>query len=829
MVKTRSLFSRLFRGMVVVSFFVVGFPMSSAGAARAIPVLNRTLQQRMQPLAADGASFYYYADGQRISLQPSLSWVSVKFASTDISRQSAALRNAATPLGSLDQARYIPNPELTLLPVRAGTTVQTLVQDINALRATPSSFQAVNPVFQMDDVEMIPTDQFIATFPSGQSLEAINALNASLGVEIVEPLLGQENTFVLKVLPDAGLDALGMANFYQESGAALNAAPNFVRIVQNSPGPTSTAQPSAAGPLAGTNDFWYSDQWFLNETDQFGSFMSGADADIDAPEAWNKTTGGSWVIIAIIDEGVDRTHEDLSAKMVTGYDTTGGHGGNTNGNPSGNDAHGTAAAGIAAAMSNNSIGVAGVCQGCLIMPVRIAYDPGDGSWVTTDANLASGIAWAYLNGAWVLNNSWKAGPPSTAITTAISNAKTQGRGGRGSVVVFSAGNDNDSTVSYPASLTTVIAVGASNMCDQRKIPATSTNTTQNKCNGFEPWGSNYGSDLDVSAPGLWLTTTDIMGAAGYDDATGPYGANYDGYFNGTSGAAPIVSGIAGLMLSANPYLSADEVQTILQSTTDDVNGGGWDVTMGYGRVNANQAVQGALAALIKDTTGVFRPSNGLLYLKNSNNTGFADIAINYGIASDYPVVGDWDGNGTATIGIYRNGIFYLRNSNTVGFADIVIPFGTPGDQPVAGDWNNDGVDTIGVYRYGTFLLRNSNDAGAPEMSFGLGNPGDVGIAGDWNGDGMDTTGVFRPINGIIFLKNSNTTGFADIALNYGIPGDQPVMGDWNNDGIDTIGVYRNGQFLLRNSNTVGFAELVFALGIPGDMPIAGNWDATPYP
>ena len=226
----------------------------------------------------------------------------------------------------------------------------------------------------------------------------------------------------------------------------------------------------------------------------------------------------------------------------------------------------------------------------------------------------------------------------------------------------------------------------------------------------------------------------------------------------------------------------------------------------------------------KDTTGVFRPSNGLLYLKNLNVTGFADIAVNYGTGGDYPIAGDWDGNGTATIGIYRNGSFYLRNSNTLGFADIVFAFGTPGDQPIAGDWDGDGVDTIGVYSNGQFLLRNSNSVGTADMSFYLGNPGDVGIAGDWNGDGMDTTGVFRPSNGIIFLKNANTTGFADIALNYGLAGDMPVTGDWNNDGIDTIGVYRNAQFLLRNSNTIGFAEIMFGLGNPGDMPISGNWD-----
>ncbi len=259
-------------------------------------------------------------------------------------------------------------------------------------------------------------------------------------------------------------------------------------------------------------------------------------------------------------------------------------------------------------------------------------------------------------------------------------------------------------------------------------------------------------------------------------------------------------------------------------------------------VNANQAgnadyqaapqVQQSFAVAVaadRDTTGVFRPSNGLLFLKNSNTTGIADAALNYGLPGDYPVVGDWDGNGTVTIGIYRGNTFFLRNENTLGFATIVFDFGQVGDQPIAGDWNGDGVDTIGVFRPSTaqFLLRNSNDEGPAETSFFLGNPGDVGVAGDWTGKGFDTTGVFRPSNGVIFLKNSNDTGIADIALNYGLPGDQPVMGDWDNDGKDTIGIYRTGTFFLRNENTNGFATIVFGLGNPGDMPIAGNWDNLP--
>jgi RHS repeat-associated protein len=233
----------------------------------------------------------------------------------------------------------------------------------------------------------------------------------------------------------------------------------------------------------------------------------------------------------------------------------------------------------------------------------------------------------------------------------------------------------------------------------------------------------------------------------------------------------------------------------------------------------------------KDTTGVFHPSNVTWYLKNTNATGPADIQINYGLTTDYPVMGDWDGNGTTTLGIYRNGSFYLRNSNTNGNADIVFAFGASGDQPIAGDWDGDGIDTIGVYQSstGTFILGSSNNAGTAVQTFSFGMSGDVAIVGDWNGDGLDTTGVFRPSTGVFYLKNSNDQSPADLQFTFGAPGDQPVAGDWNNDGIDTIGVYRNGTFYLRNANSTGNADLAFALGVSGDLPIAGNWDGQPPP
>ena len=353
----------------------------------------------------------------------------------------------------------------------------------------------------------------------------------------------------------------------------------------------------------------------------------------------------------------------------------------------------------------------------------------------------------------------------------------------------------------------------------------SGNTIRDCGKGIGAFDSEVGGTLtNVTITRNYIPSGDGRAISLTNDSSNNVVISYNTLFN-----EPWLDVSAGVTLIGNTIIGAKSPICTQVSASTSTKGAQSSTLISTLPAMSNTAAHLASSTDDRDTAGVFRPSNGLLYLKNANTTGFADVAINYGLGGDCPVTGDWNGNGVDTIGIYRNGSFYLRNSNTLGFADMVFAFGTPGDQPVAGDWNGDGVDTIGVYRpsTGQFLLRNSNTAGAADMSFYLGNVGDVGIAGDWNGDGTDTTGVFRPSNGVIFLKNTNSTGFADIALNYGLPGDQPIMGDWNNDGIDTIGVYRNGSFYLRNSNTVGFADMVFGLGNPGDMPIPGNWDGIP--
>jgi hypothetical protein len=209
------------------------------------------------------------------------------------------------------------------------------------------------------------------------------------------------------------------------------------------------------------------------------------------------------------------------------------------------------------------------------------------------------------------------------------------------------------------------------------------------------------------------------------------------------------------------------------------------------------------------------------YLRTVNAGGGADIAFSFGRPDDTAVVGDWDGNGTQTIGVRRGNRYFLRNSNSAGFANRDFRFGRSGDVPVVGDWNGDGTQTIGVRRGNRFLLRNSNSGGFANLDFQFGRSSDVPVVGDWDGDGIDTVGVRR--GNRYFLRNSNSSGFANLDFQFGRSGDVPVVGDWDGDGVDTVGVRRGNRFFLRNRNSSGFANLDFQFGRKDDVALTGDW------
>lgn len=326
-----------------------------------------------------------------------------------------------------------------------------------------------------------------------------------------------------------------------------------------------------------TNDPLWNEQWGLLNTGQYNGQVG---ADIRVEPAWAFTRGNN-INVAVIDVGIQLDHPDLQANLLPGYDAfnniTGG------GGPiSVNDIHGTQCAGIIGAIADNNIGVAGVAPECSIIPIRAFSDDRN-----EHSNEAYGraINWAWRNGADVISNSWRTSFQSDLIDQAINDAITLGRGNNGSVVVFAAGNGASAGLEYPAKLDDVIAVGNMSMCNSRVNP--------NSCDN-EHGASSYGIELDMTAPGVKIPTLILGGGTTTS-------------FKGTSASCPHVAGVAALVLSANPNLTQSEVKRILQYSCNKVGAycynwtsahpdGPWNNEMGYGRINAFNAVQLALRA-----------------------------------------------------------------------------------------------------------------------------------------------------------------------------------------------------------------------------------------
>ena len=250
-----------------------------------------------------------------------------------------------------------------------------------------------------------------------------------------------------------------------------------------------------------------------------------------------------------------------------------------------------------------------------------------------------------------------------------------------------------------------------------------------------------------------------------------------------------------------PHLSGDG-RTVLFGS----NGTGLDAAVSVPTMTTY------VATLDADPVGGFTPQPAPTNAPGSLPTLLGDI----------PVVGDWDGNGTDSIGVFRNGVWLLRNVNAPGGVDITIPWGAPGDLPVVGDWDGDGTDSIGVFRNGVWLLRNANAPGGVDITIPWGSPDQVPVVGDWDGDGTDTIGVFRL--GVWYLRNANTSGGIDATIRWGAATDVPVVGDWNGDHTDTIGVFRQGTWLLRDVNTSGPIDHTAPWGAFDDVPVPGDWN-----
>ncbi len=235
----------------------------------------------------------------------------------------------------------------------------------------------------------------------------------------------------------------------------------------------------------------------------------------------------------------------------------------------------------------------------------------------------------------------------------------------------------------------------------------------------------------------------------------------------------------------------------------------------------------------KHTTGLVDPSTGKWHLYNED--GLLDTSFYYGNPGDYPFVGDWNCNTIETPGLYRqsDGYVYLRSSNTQGVADIKFYFGNPGDVPIAGDFNGDGCDTVSIYRPSnqTFYIINelgSNDGGlgAADFDYVFGNPGDKPFVGDFDADGIETVGLHRESTGLVYFRNTHSQGNADNQFIFGDPGDRLVAGDWNANGTFSPALFRpsNTTTYFRYTNTQGNADNEY-IAIPTQsawLPISGH-------
>jgi hypothetical protein len=222
--------------------------------------------------------------------------------------------------------------------------------------------------------------------------------------------------------------------------------------------------------------------------------------------------------------------------------------------------------------------------------------------------------------------------------------------------------------------------------------------------------------------------------------------------------------------------------------------------------------------------------------------GATTQVTSFGLATDLPIIGDWDGDGLDNIGVYRPSTlrFYLdMNGNDVwDAADRVAgPYGASGDLPIAGDWNGDGRDEIGVYRpSNSFFYLDFDDSGSwtaadlKRGTFGKRN-NDLPIIGDWDGDGIDDIGVYRPPYSYFYfdMDGDGTWSAGDLRSGgFGVPGDKPVIGDWNGDGIDEIGVYRpsSQRFYFDYDGSLVWDSTVDraqTFGPAGALPFAGRW------
>lgn len=368
-----------------------------------------------------------------------------------------------------------------------------------------------------------------------QDIIVLNSYAQEYGLRIIKQDTFMPLWYILSITKDCELNTLDCANILWESGDFAASIPDLCSADDGC-----------------SNDTFFQYQWGLYNSNYYN-------IDISAVSAWNYSRGKN-VKIGILDTGVDLNHPDLISNISSiSYDTE------TNTSPSicyGD--HATHCAGIAAAIKDNGIGIAGVAPDATIVSISNRL------YSTANSLLkrADGIIWAYQNGVDVISNSWRSSTYHVAINEAIQQAFQYGRQGKGCVIVFSSGNQGNSSVNYPANCNdTILVVGSINRT------------------GLRANSSNYGSKLDLVAPGDSILST--------------IPDNHYRYASGTSMACPHVAGVAALILERNPELTVNQVNSIINSHAKKLSGvnfnvnkpdGLWNNEYGFGLVDAYNSV-----------------------------------------------------------------------------------------------------------------------------------------------------------------------------------------------------------------------------------------------
>jgi len=499
---------------------------------------------------------------------------------------------ALLELHPLSLVRYLARQNIHLLQATNVGQLEPLMQDLR----TSAEVQFVSHVYSQPEEQsshFYLMDRVTVSFSNSASNAAIENLSERYGLQLLKELRF-DNAYLFVLTSAATLNPIKLCNVLAEEEEVLLAEPNLAYLTQACHTPTDTE---------------FVKQWHLNHN---GGLLLNPSSHVDAPRAWDISEGDRSVVVAVIDDSIEWQHVDFQGrnKVVSPVDFAG-----RDRDPSSlgrSTSHGTACAGLAVAESNGR-GVVGVAPKCALMPIRF-------NSVDDDA-VVEMFEWAVDHGASIISCSWNADkenlPLSSRQSQVLRYAASEGRGGKGCVILFAAGNDN-----RPIKGVQEERRGSrrwhNGYAAHPDVIAVSACTSQAKKSLYSNWGAEVSicapssnglpvrsdnSHVRIKLRGRKIVTTDNSGSAG----ASPSSYRYD--FGGTSAACPIAAGVAALVLSVNPELTAAEVKEVLQRSADkivdsnpdgqldnnfghyDQNGHSW--WFGYGKVNAHRAVQEA--------------------------------------------------------------------------------------------------------------------------------------------------------------------------------------------------------------------------------------------